>query len=323
MAVLSVKNLKTYFYTREGVVKAVDDFSFTLEQGMTLGIVGESGSGKSVAVSSLLGLIPRPPGKIVSGQAMYRGEDLLQMSDRQLRRIRGRKIAMIFQDPMTSLNPYLRISTQLTEMLANHINMSSARMLDRALECMHHVGIPNPERRIYDYPHQFSGGMRQRVMIAMALITDPDILIADEPTTALDVTIQAQILDLLATLQQKIKMSVVIISHDLGIIARMSNRVLIMYAGHKVEEGDADDIFYRAMHPYTQGLLRSLPRIDKTHDKLPSIAGTPPDLAFLAKGCVFAPRCEHKRSVCGEDKKIPVKTRGARHEAKCHWSYEQ
>lgn len=320
MAVLEVNNLKTYFYTREGVVKAVDDFSFKLEQGMTLGIVGESGSGKSVSVCSLLGLIPKPPGKIVAGQALYRGVDLLQMNEQQLCDIRGKKIAMIFQDPMTSLNPYLRISLQLTEVLATHTDMSAAQRLARAIECMNHVGIPNAEQRIHDYPHQFSGGMRQRVMIAMALITNPDILIADEPTTALDVTIQAQILDLLATLQREIKMSVIVITHDLGVIARVSDRVLVMYAGHKVEEGDADDIFYRPLHPYTQGLLQSLPRLDVEHEELPSIPGVPPDLALLAKGCVFAPRCPHRQAVCVADSPIPIKRTSTRHTAKCHWS---
>ena len=322
MAVLEVKNLKTYFYTREGVVKAVDDLSFSLEMGMTLGIVGESGSGKSVSVCSLLGLIPKPPGRIVAGKALYRGEDLLQMSESQLRHVRGKKIAMIFQDPMTSLNPYLRIVTQLTEVLATHTDMNASQQLTRAIECMELVGIPNATKRIHDYPHQFSGGMRQRVMIAMALITKPDILIADEPTTALDVTIQAQILDLLVELQREIKMSVIIITHDLGVIARMSDHVLVMYAGNKVEEGDADDIFYRPLHPYTQGLLQSLPRLDAVHEELPSIAGSPPDLVKLAKGCVFAPRCPQKRTVCVEDRPIPIKRTSEQHTAKCHWSAE-
>ena len=320
MAVLDVKNLKTYFYTREGVVKAVDDFSFSLEMGMTLGIVGESGSGKSVSVCSLLGLIPKPPGRIVAGQALYRGEDLLQMNEAQLRHVRGKKIAMIFQDPMTSLNPYLRISKQLTEVLATHSDMNATQQLTRAIECMELVGIPNATKRIHDYPHQFSGGMRQRVMIAMALITNPDILIADEPTTALDVTIQAQILDLLVDLQREIKMSVIIITHDLGVIARMSDHVLVMYAGNKVEEGDADDIFYRPLHPYTQGLLESLPRLDVEHKELPSIAGSPPDLVKLAKGCVFAPRCPQRQAVCVEDRPIPIKRTSEHHTAKCHWS---
>ena len=320
MAVLDVQNLKTYFYTREGVVKAVDDFSFSLEMGMTLGIVGESGSGKSVSVCSLLGLIPKPPGRIVAGKALYRGTDLLQMSEAQLRHVRGKKIAMIFQDPMTSLNPYLRISTQLTEVLATHTDMTKTQQLARAVECMELVGIPNATKRIHDYPHQFSGGMRQRVMIAMALITKPDILIADEPTTALDVTIQAQILDLLVDLQREIKMSVIIITHDLGVIARMSDHVLVMYAGNKVEEGDADDIFYRPLHPYTQGLLESLPRLDVAHEELPSIAGSPPDLVKLKKGCVFAPRCPQRLPICVEDQPIPIKRTSDQHNAKCHWS---
>ena len=323
MAILTVDNLKTYFYCRSGIVKAVDGLTFSLEAGMTLGIVGESGSGKSVAVCSLLGLVPCPPGRIVAGKAIYRGEDLLTLTDRQLRKVRGRKIAMVFQDPMTSLNPYLRISTQLLEVLATHEpTLTHDEMLARAIEGLEQVGIPNAERRINDYPHQFSGGMRQRVMIAMALIADPDILIADEPTTALDVTIQAQILDLLVELQQQIKMAVIIITHDLGVIARLSDRVLVMYAGRTVEEGEVDQIFHNPLHPYTQGLLKSLPRLDSSHDHLPSISGSPPDLTMLPVGCAFAPRCQHRLDVCSKDQTIPIKKLGD-HRAECHWSCQQ
>ena len=318
MDILQVENLKTYFYTREGVIKAVDDLSFSISQGETLGIVGESGSGKSVMVNSLLGLIQSPPGKIVAGKAVYRGEDLLQMNKQRLRAIRGKQIAMVFQDPMTSLNPYLRISTQLTESLLVRKEVSRSEALARAIECMGYVGIPNPEERIKCYPHQFSGGMRQRVMIAMALISKPDILIADEPTTALDVTIQAQILDLLASLQSDLQMSVILITHDLGVIARMSDHVLVMYAGQKLEEGTVDEIFYQPMHPYTQGLLQSLPRMDKNYKELPFISGTPPDLAKLGKGCVFAPRCQHRLTVCTEDIEVPCQVAGKNHFAKCH-----
>ncbi|MDE3270055.1 MAG: ABC transporter ATP-binding protein [Pseudomonadota bacterium] len=315
---LKVENLKTYFHTREGAIKAVDGLSFNLKQGQTLGIVGESGSGKSVAVNSLLGLIPTPPGRIEAGTAMYRGEDLLQMNERKLREVRGKKIAMIFQDPMSSLNPYLRISRQLTEILVTRGEATEAQALERAIECMGYVGIPNPKERIRCYPHQFSGGMRQRVMIAMSLICEPDILIADEPTTALDVTIQAQILDLLVSLQKKLNMSVILITHDFGVIARMSDRVLVMYAGKKLEEGTVDDIFYRPRHPYTQGLLKSLPRIDDDYHDLPYIEGVPPDLARLGKGCVFAPRCEHRMTICTTDAKIPLRGKKG-HQASCHW----
>lgn len=323
MAILTVENLKTHFYCRSGIVKAVDGLTFSLEAGMTLGIVGESGSGKSVAVCSLLGLIPRPPGRVVAGRAVYRGDDLLTMTDRQLRRVRGRKIAMIFQDPMTSLNPYLRISTQLTEVLAIHApTLTASQRLARAIEGLEQVGIPNAERRISDYPHQFSGGMRQRVMIAMALIAGPEILIADEPTTALDVTIQAQILELLVKLQRQVKMAVIIITHDLGVIARLSDRVLVMYAGHTVEEGTVDGIFHKPLHPYTQGLLESLPRLDKTHDRLSSISGSLPDLTMLPVGCAFAPRCQYRLSVCTKDLTIPTKKIDD-HWAECHWSCRQ
>ena len=319
MNLLSVKDLRTHFYTREGVIKAVDGFDFTLDEGQTLGIVGESGSGKSVAVNSLLGLIQTPPGKIVSGEALFRGENLLEMPEKHLRKIRGKKIAMVFQDPMTSLNPYLPLSTQLTETMLTDAKSDKKKAFARAIECMNLVGIPNPERRIHNYPHQFSGGMRQRLMIAMSLTTEPDILIADEPTTALDVTIQAQILDLLTTLQKTIKMALILITHDLGVIARMSDHVLVMYAGKKLESGGIEDIFYQPLHPYTQGLLHSLPRIDKTYDNLPSIKGVPPDLAKLGAGCVFAPRCPHKMSVCTDEQAIPMQGNLDGHYAMCHW----
>lgn len=318
MDILTVKDLRTYFRTREGAIKAVDGLSFTLKQGQTLGIVGESGSGKSVAVNSLLGLIPTPPGCIETGTAIYRGDDLLQMKEQRLRKIRGKKIAMIFQDPMSSLNPYLRISTQLTEILTTRGEATESQALARAIECMGYVGIPNPQERINCYPHQFSGGMRQRVMIAMSLICEPDILIADEPTTALDVTIQAQILDLLVSLQKKLKMAVILITHDFGVIARMSDRVLVMYAGKKLEEGKVDDIFYRPRHPYTQGLLKSLPRMDSDYHDLPYIKGVPPDLAKLGDGCVFAPRCEHRLPICTTAAEIPLQGT-KKHSASCHW----
>jgi len=316
--ILDVKNLQTYFYTRGGVVKAVDGVSFSVEKGQTLGIVGESGSGKSVTMMSLMGLIPKPPGKIVGGTAMFQGKDLLTMPNQDLRKIRGNKISMIFQDPMTSLNPYLKVSRQLTEVLTTHSSISNKDARKKAIFALEQVGIPEAATRIDCYPHQFSGGMRQRVMIAMALISEPDILIADEPTTALDVTIQAQILDLLKDLQGRIGMSVILITHDLGVVAGMSDSVVVMYAGRPVERGTAEDIFYRYSHPYTAGLLRSIPRLDQDTDELYSIPGLPPDPSKLKPGCPFASRCDKVMGICSEDKIIPERNIGQNHYSVCH-----
>ena len=272
MPLLKVDNLKTYFHTRNGVVKAVDDISFTLEKGEILGIVGESGSGKSVTVHSLMGLVPQPPGRIEGGTATFDGSNLLTADDTALRALRGRRIAMIFQDPMTSLNPYLRISEQLIEPLLIHKNVSRPKALQRAIEMLVKVGIQDAVERVHSYPHEFSGGMRQRVMIAMALITNPEVLIADEPTTALDVTVQAQILRLLKELQENLGVSVIFITHDLGVIAELADRVAVMYQGHIVEQGNVLSIFENPEHPYTKGLLACRPRLESKFKVLPTVS---------------------------------------------------
>ena len=316
--ILEVSNLRTYFHTRAGIVKAVDGVNFKLEEGQTLGIVGESGSGKSVSMMSILGLIPQPPGKIESGSAIYRGQDLLKISKNELRQLRGRKISMIFQDPMTSLNPYLKISTQLMEVVLEHETVTKAEARRRAIESLELVGIPEASLRVDYYPHQFSGGMRQRVMIAMALISKPEIIIADEPTTALDVTIQAQILDLLTRLQKEMGLAIILITHDLGVVAGMSDQVLVMYAGRPVERGDVRDIFYRHHHPYTTGLLKSTPQLDSAKSDLFSIPGLPPDPSRLPPGCPFAPRCDRKMDVCSGAIDIPVRLAGEGHQSVCH-----
>lgn len=290
MLLLSVQDLTTYFYTRNGVVRAVDGVSFDLEKGQTLGIVGESGSGKSVSCYSLLGLIPMPPGKIVRGSAMFDGVDLLHTDNRTLRQIRGNKIAMIFQDPMTSLNPYLKISTQLIEPLLLHRGMSKKDALQKAIDALTEVGIQGAETRIHHYPHEFSGGMRQRVMIAMAMITEPELLIADEPTTALDVTVQAQILELIKRLQRDHGTAVILITHDLGVVAGFCEQINVMYAGRVVEKGPSDAIFYHPAHPYTAMLQRSNPALQDKRDALFTIPGHPPDLADEITGDPFALR---------------------------------
>lgn len=296
---LKVNDLRTIFKTDEGIVRAVNGVSFVVNKQETIGIVGESGCGKSVTNLSLMGLIPSPPGKIISGEALFDGLDLLHINDKQKRRIRGKKISMVFQDPMTSLNPYLRISTQMTEVLLEHENINKKQALERSVEMLRLVGIPDPEKRIFAYPHEFSGGMRQRVMIAMAISTNPELLIADEPTTALDVTIQAQILDLLQSIQDKIKMSIILITHNLGVVARMTERIIVMYAGYIVEENMTDEIFYNPSHPYTKGLLKSIPRIDEEEkSKLYSIPGSPPNLVNLPEACPFYPRCDRKIEIC-------------------------
>nr|MCS5662418.1 ABC transporter ATP-binding protein [Dehalococcoidia bacterium] len=272
MSFITVDNLKTYFHTRNGVVKAVDDISFSLKKGEVLGIVGESGSGKSVTVHSLMGLVPQPPGKIEDGVAKFDDTDLLTADERLLRTLRGKRIAMIFQDPMTSLNPYLRISEQLIEPLIIHDNISRQAALPRAVKMLEKVGIVDAEKRIHSYPHEFSGGMRQRVMIAMALIAGPEVLIADEPTTALDVTVQAQILRLLKELQDDLGVSVIFITHDLGVIAELANQVIVMYRGKIVEQGEILQIFENPKHPYTKGLLACRPRLESTFKVLPTVS---------------------------------------------------
>ena len=299
---LSVKNLQTEFRTREGVVKAVGGISFDLRAGETLGVVGESGSGKSVSFLSLMRLIPEPPGKIVGGEILFQGRDLLKLPPELMRRVRGDQISMIFQDPMTSLNPFLKISRQMTEVLEEHRSLFGEKALKVAIQMLDAVGIPESARRIHDYPHQFSGGMRQRVMIAMALLCQPKLLIADEPTTALDVTIQAQILELLKELQKEFQMAVVLITHNLGVAAQLCETIAVMYAGKIVEYGPVEEIFYRPKHPYTMGLLRSVPRLDeKISARLETIQGQPPDLLALPQGCSYTPRCHCAVERCGKE----------------------
>ncbi len=298
---LEVKNLETHFFTQDGVVKAVNNVSFHVDKGETLGIVGESGSGKSVTSLSIMRLIPNPPGRIVGGQILFDGDDLVKYSEDEMRNIRGKDIAMIFQDPMTSLNPVLTIGRQITESLELHMRMTGKEARNRAAELLAMVGIPSPEKRLDDYPHQFSGGMRQRVMIAMALSCNPQLLIADEPTTALDVTIQAQILELIGRLQEELGMAVIIITHDLGVVAGMADRVNVMYAGRVIEEGPTEQIFADPRMPYTIGLLQSIPRLDENRGhRLEPIRGLPPDLINLPQVCSFSARCDYVQDVCYE-----------------------
>ena len=300
---LTVNDLKTHFFTEEGVVKAVDGVSYSVGEGEVLGIVGESGSGKSVSSLSTMRLIPTPPGRIVSGSITFEGKagtrDLAKASEREMQSIRGNEIGMIFQDPMTSLNPYKRISRQLTEVLELHKKRSTIEARPIGIEMLRKVGIPDPSRRFDDYPHQLSGGMRQRVMIAMALLCEPRLLIADEPTTALDVTIQAQILDLIDERRRDAKVGVVLITHDLGVVAKMADRVAVMYAGRIVEQGPADAIFANPAHPYTVGLARSIPKLQgDRNERLLPIKGAPPSLTKLPSGCPFRPRCPAAKDVC-------------------------
>jgi oligopeptide transport system ATP-binding protein len=297
--ILEVRDLRTQFRTDDGIVKAVDGISFTLHKGETLGIVGESGSGKSVTNLSIMRLIPSPPGKIVAGEVLFLGRDILKLKEEQLREIRGNQISMIFQDPMTSLNPFLKISTQLIETIILHQGLEKKAARAKAVEMLEKVGIPNAVKRVDDYPHQFSGGMRQRVMIAMALSCNPKILIADEPTTALDVTIQAQILELIQELSAEFHTAQILITHDLGVVAGMCDNICVMYAGRAVEKGNADEIFDDPRHPYTRGLIKSVPRLDqKKSEKLYSIKGQPPNLIDLPDCCPFHPRCEDAMDIC-------------------------
>ena len=299
---LEVKNLKTWFYTPDGIVKAVNGVSFTLNEGEALGLVGESGCGKSVSAMSLMRLIPTPPGRIVEGEVIFDGKDLLKLNDEGIRRIRGNDIAMIFQDPMTSLNPVLTIGRQIGEALELHKGMSRDQSRNRTIELLEMVGIPAARGRVDDYPHQFSGGMRQRVMIAMALSCEPKLLIADEPTTALDVTIQAQILDLMMQLRRDLGMAVIMITHDLGVVAGVADKINVMYSGYIVESAPAEELFSKPRHPYTLGLLRSIPRIDEPRkEKLIPIEGLPPDLIDAPVGCPFMPRCTYKVDRCVEE----------------------
>ena len=295
---LEIKDLKVSFFTPAGEVKAVNGISYELDEGRVLGIVGESGSGKSVSVSAMMQLLAYP-GRVIGGSITFNGQDVLAMNSEQIQAVRGKEIGMIFQDPMTSLNPVFTIGEQLVETLRRHTKMTRAEAWERSLEMLRLVGINNPEQRMKQYPHEFSGGMRQRAMIAMTLLCDPKLLIADEPTTALDVTIQAQILDLMKRLREKINAAIILITHDLGIVSDICDEVIVMYAGRIAERGSIDDIFYNPCHPYTQGLLRCLPRLDSDGTKpLEPIEGTPVDLLALPKGCAFAPRCDKCMKIC-------------------------
>jgi oligopeptide/dipeptide ABC transporter ATP-binding protein len=316
--ILEVRGLTTEFYTRAGVVRAVHDVSFTLERGSTLALVGESGSGKSVTSLSIMRLVP-PPGKIVSGEIIFDGRDLLRLDAEQVRRLRGREIAMIFQDPMTSLNPVYTVGDQIAEAVMLHEGLGRKQSLTKAVEMMKRVKIPDAERRAGDYPHQLSGGMRQRVMIAMALSCNPRLLIADEPTTALDVTIQAEILELLAGLREDFNLSMLLITHDLGVVAETADSVAVMYAGRIVEHAPVRNLFRRPKHPYTEGLLRSIPKLTEQGVKrrrLDTIEGTVPDLLNLPRGCKFAPRCQYVIAEC-EEGEIPLLDAGQDHSARC------
>ncbi|MDQ3512810.1 MAG: ABC transporter ATP-binding protein [Chloroflexota bacterium] len=321
-ALLAVRNLKTQFFTQDGIVKAVDDVSFYVMPGETLGIVGESGCGKSMTGLSIMRLIPSPPGKITAGEIVFNGRDVLRMSEEQVRSIRGNDIAMIFQDPMTSLNPVLTINRQISEALELHMDMNKDQAKRRSVELLTMVGIPNADERVDQYPHQFSGGMRQRVMIAMALSCNPKLIIADEPTTALDVTIQAQILDLMRTLQVESGTGVILITHSMGVVAGMSDRIQVMYAGHIVETASTEEIFANPRHPYTVGLMKSIPRLDATKkSKLEPIRGLPPDLIDLPDMCPFVPRCNYAREAC-EQKNPPLLEVQPGHFSAC-WFWEE
>ncbi|MBF8287143.1 MAG: oligopeptide ABC transporter ATP-binding protein [Candidatus Rokubacteria bacterium] len=320
---LDVKNLKTYFFTDEGIVRAVDGVDLYIEKGETLGVVGESGCGKSVTALSIMKLIPSPPGKIIEGEILYNGTNLVDLPARQMRKIRGKEISMIFQEPMTSLNPVFTCGEQIAEALRLHEGLGRRAAMDKTVEMLKLVHIPNAERRVKEYPHQLSGGMRQRIMIAMALSCNPKLLIADEPTTALDVTIQAQILELLNELKSKLKMAVLLITHDMGVIAETAQRVVVMYAAKVAEEAPVADLFKEPLHPYTQGLLRSIPRIDLAateRRRLETIPGTVPTLrGEIAPGCRFAPRCPFVKSVCTEKDPV-IKEVKPGHKVAC-WLY--
>jgi oligopeptide transport system ATP-binding protein len=318
---LEVRDLRTYFDTEDGEVKAVDGISFQLKRGETLGIVGESGSGKSVTNLSIIRLIPSPPGRIVSGQVLFDGKDILALKEADVRRIRGRRIAMIFQDPMTSLNPFMKISRQLMEITRLHLGHTKSQAYAHAVKMLETVGIPDARSRVDNYPHEFSGGMRQRVMIAMALSCEPELLIADEPTTALDVTIQAQILELIKTLKRSTGASVILITHDLGVVAGMTDHLIVMYAGKVFEQAPTAELFASPGNPYTRGLLRSVPDPTAQQGELYQIPGAPPDVAHLPAGCPFAPRCQRAVDICSREFP-PFVQLTAEHFSLCHFADE-
>ena len=321
--VLSIRDLVVEFKTEDGIVHAVDGVSYDIFPGETLGIVGESGSGKSVSTLALLGLIPQPPGRIVSGTAMFKGRDLLKLRKKELRRVRGNEVAMVFQDPMTSLNPVLTVGFQLGESIKTHFpDEKDDAIKQRVIELLKLVGVPNADTRYSQYPHEFSGGMRQRAMIAMSITNSPTLLIADEPTTALDVTIQAQVLEVLKRVQQETHAATILITHDLGIVAEMCDRVLVMYAGHIVESGDVETIFRAPRHPYTIGLMDSLPKLTEDEEWLQPITGAPPSLIDLPPGCPFHPRCFLARERCRQELPPLAPVEGSGHESACHFSNE-
>jgi peptide/nickel transport system ATP-binding protein len=313
-ATLEVRNLRTHFFTRAGVVKAVDDVSFSVERGQVLGLVGESGSGKSVTGFSIIGLID-PPGKLIGGSILYQGHDLAKLDEREMRHLRGNRIAMIFQDPMMTLNPVLRIDTQMIETVQAHVEMTKAEARARSRDALGMVGIPSPEERLNAYPHQFSGGMRQRVAIAIALLHNPDLLIADEPTTALDVTIQAQILAVVQKLATDHGTALIWITHDLSVIAGLADRIAVMYAGRVVETGEATDVLDHPVHPYTHGLIGSVPSRNKRGEKLRQIPGMTPSLLSLPPGCAFKTRCTHATTACEQEP--PTSEPSPGHTARC------
>jgi oligopeptide transport system ATP-binding protein len=320
--ILKVEDLATRFHTPDGTIFAVNGVSFNLKEGETLGVVGESGCGKSVTMLSLLQLIPTPPGEIAAGKAYFHDNDLLMLKPDEIRGVRGSQIGMVFQDPMTSLNPVLTIGRQVSEPLILHLKMNKKEADDRVIELLRLVGIPEAEKRLNQYPHQFSGGMRQRVMIAMALACNPQILIADEPTTALDVTIQAQIIELVKRLRDELGMSIIWITHDLGIIAGLAHRVMVMYGGFIVEEADVKELYANPQHPYTVGLLNSLPRMDsKERHKLQDIPGLPPVLLEMPKSCPFAPRCPYVFDKCVQNP--PLLEVGLNHRSACWWDIQE
>jgi oligopeptide transport system ATP-binding protein len=323
--ILSIRDLAVEFRTDDGIVHAVDGITYDVFPGETLGIVGESGSGKSVGTLALLGLIPQPPGRIVSGTAMFKGKDLLKLKKRELQQFRGEEVAMVFQDPMTSLNPVLKIGFQLGEAIkTHHPKEPDDKVKERVIDLLRLVGVPNPDARYSQYPHEFSGGMRQRAMIAMSIANSPSLLIADEPTTALDVTIQAQVLEVLKTVQEETHAATILITHDLGIVAELCERVLVMYGGRIVESGDVDTIFRAPRHPYTIGLMDSLPKLTEDEEWLRPIPGAPPSLINRPSGCAFHPRCflSQGRLRCREETPVLHKAEGTGHEAACHFSDE-
>jgi oligopeptide/dipeptide ABC transporter ATP-binding protein len=321
---LDIQGLKTHFFSEEGVSPAVDGVDYEVRKGETLGVVGESGCGKSVTALSIMRLIPDPPGKIIAGDILFEGQSLLTLSEDEMRKIRGNKISMIFQEPMTSLNPVYTIGNQIGETLTLHQGLTKTEALDRSIEMLKLVGIPSPARRVREYPHQLSGGMRQRAMIAMALACNPSLLIADEPTTALDVTIQAQILDLMVSLKEELNTAIILITHDLGVVAESAARVVVMYAGKVVEDADVFGIFENPRHPYTVGLLESIPRIDqsaKRQQRLKEIKGVVPMLNQLPQGCLFSPRCPRVMDICTHENPVLKSLNGGSHKVRC-WLYE-